>query len=154
MPLLDDFAASQYTKGERWRKLYRVIHHLFLKDEFIHIDDYKKMVNDMNNRIKDLEQKVNTELRNIQSGLSSHFHQAPQAPSGILPTKPPEAPPYTATTISTNEVIVDNSKMLKKDNELMLQGPAKAPLADRSGAQEQLANATIQSDINSSTIPT
>lgn len=138
---------SQVTKSERWTKLYRMIHHLFLKDEFIHIEDYNKMVNEMNARITALETSLQAELKKIQLGLSTHFHIAPQAPSGAIPTQPPSKPPYTSAYKATKAVVPVTVAMQKTDMSLMATGPATAPLADGTSPDQSLANSTIAADI-------
>ena len=142
-----NIVASQITKSERWTKLYRVIHHLFLKDEFIHIEDYNKMVNEMNARISALEASLQAELAKIQAGLSTHIHMVPQAISGVLPSQPAAAPPYTSAYQPTKAVVPVTVAMQRTDLKLMATGPAKAPLADGVAPDKALANSTIIADI-------
>jgi hypothetical protein len=139
--------ASQVTKSERWTKLYRMIHHLFLKSEFIHIEDYNQMVKEMNTRIATIESKMNTELAKIQAGLASHIHMVPQAIAGTLPSLPPSAPPYTATPQPTNPVVPVTIAMERTDAMYMSMGPALAPLASGVAPDQLTANQTIISDI-------
>lgn len=139
--------ASQFTKAERWLKLYRTIHHLFLKDEFVHITDYNQMVSEMNARITAVEASNKAELSKIQAGLSSHFHMVPQSPSGTLPSQPPAGVPYTAAPQPSKPVVPVRTAMEMHDAALMSTGPAKAPLADGISPDQLSANSTIISDI-------
>ena len=150
MPLLNDVNNSQVTVSERWNKLYRIIHHLFLKKEFIHINDYKKMIDDMNSRFEDLEKKVNAELQKIQTAHNTHIHTVTTAngPGTAAAT----ANTYTLGKIAGNKVIPETKQMDNEDANLMAKGEAKAPLADRVGAQETIANLDIQKAITTSTI--
>jgi len=132
---------------ERWIKLYRKIHNLFLKDEFIHKADYLKTVAELNARIAELEGKITSELLLIQLGLNTHFHIAPQAPAGSLPTAPPVPPPYTSGFSPTKPVIHKTTTMDLTDNSLKSLGPATAPLGDGSSIEAQKANITATSDI-------
>ena len=138
---------SQVTKSERWLKLYRTIHHLFLKDEFVHVTDYTKMVAEMNARIAAVEAKSTAELAKVAAGLASHFHLVPQAPSGTLPSAPPAAPPFVATPQPSKPVVIDKTAMEAYDAALMATGPAQAPLADGIAPDQTLANTTIVADI-------
>lgn len=149
MALPSNFSTSQITKSERWLKLYRTIHHLFLKDEFIHVADYNQMVTEMNTRITELETKLTVELTKLALGLSTHIHMAPQAPAGTLPTTPPTAPlpVYSPGLSPTKPVVPVTTGMQTADSALMATGPAVAPLSEGMSAQEISANTTIISDI-------
>lgn len=146
MALPSNFSTSQITKSERWLKLYRTIHHLFLKDEFIHIADYNKMVTEMNTRITELEAKLTKELTAIALGLSLHVHSS-TAPG--QPTSPPIAPvpAYAPGFAPTKPVIPVTTAMQTTDSTLMAIGPAVAPLSEGISAQEIAANTAIITDI-------
>jgi hypothetical protein len=137
---------SQITKSERWLKLYRTIHHLFLKDEFVHVTDYTKMVAEMNARITAVEAKATTEIAGLAAGLTTHFHMVPQAITGTLPSAP-AAPVFTATPQPSKPVVIDKTAMGAYDAALMSTGPAQAPLADGIAPDQLLANTTVISDI-------
>lgn len=149
MSSLDNIIPSQVTKAERWTKLYRSIHSLFLKDEFIHIKDYNQMVTEMNARITELETKLTAELAKLATGLSAHFHMAPQAPTGTLPTTPPIAPlpVYAPAYVPTKPVTPVTIGMEARNAQLLGLGPATAPLAGGISQDELLANTTIKADI-------
>lgn len=147
MSLLNNIVSSQFTKSERWLKLYRTIHHLFLKDEFIHKKDYEQMLRDMNTRMQSLETGLMQELTKVQLGLATHFHMVPQAPTGTLPSAPPASPPYTSTFKVTQPIVPVTIGMDAQDAALMGTGPAKAPLADGIAPDQATANSTIIADI-------
>jgi hypothetical protein len=138
---------SRTATQERWLKLYRKIHNLFMKDELIHVDDYKKMIEDLNRRISELEQTVQKELTSIQAGLSSHIHIAPQAPGGALPTQPPSAPPYTSAFKPTKPIVPVNAAMQKYDALLQKTGPATAPIPAAASADDARTAAQLRADI-------
>lgn len=147
---LRNLAASQSTKGERWDKLYRKIHNKYLVDEFVHIDDYNKMVDDMNARIKALEDMVTQELSKVQQGLASHAHKVStqgSAAAQVGDAYPPASPPYTSAMTPTQPVVPVTTAMQKADQELLLQGPAQAPLIDSTDPDSAAANASIVQDI-------
>jgi hypothetical protein len=146
MSLLSNIVTSQFTKSERWLKLYRIIHHLFLKEEFIHTVDYNLMVTQMNARITELEVKLLTELTSRDLRFATHFHIAPQAPVGTLPTLPPTIL-YKNTLAPTKPVVPVTTAMQAADAALMATGPAQAPLADGISPDELRANSTIIADI-------
>lgn len=141
---------SQITKSERWFKLYRTIHHLFLKDEFVHITDYTKMVAEMNARIAAVEATSTAELAKVATGLATHVHPVttaggPTNQAGIA--APAVAPPFIAVPAPSKPVIIDKTAMEAYDAALMSTGPAQAPLADGIAPDQLLANTTIISDI-------
>lgn len=147
MGLLDtNIFSSQFTKAERWLKLYRTIHHLYLKEEFIHRGDYNKMVSEMNARITELEAKISAELTKINLGLTLHTHVT-NTPGQL--TSPPAAPipVYLPGLTPTKPVVPVTTAMESADSLLMSTGPAKAPLASGITSQELNANTTIVSDI-------
>jgi hypothetical protein len=148
-----NIVASQITKSERWTKLYRTIHHLFLKDEFVHIEDYNKMVQEMNARILQVETNANasiaTAVAQITATVVGHTHPSPPAPVNpvvtgpgviIVPpvvTPPPPAPAVVPVTIA----------MQRTDAQYISMGPALAPLSSGISPDQLTANTTILSDI-------
>ena len=144
---------SQITKSQRWDKLYRIIHHLFLKHEFVHIDDYNKMVKEMNARIQMVEANANASIAAavaaLQATIIGHFHPAPQAPAGIIPTGPGVivAPAIVTPPPPSVEVVPVTIAMEREDAKLMAKGPALAPLAGGVHPDQSLAEITIRSDI-------
>jgi hypothetical protein len=138
--------ASQITKAERWTKLYRIIHHLFLKNEIVHVEDYKTMLSELNRRIDQLNKKLDANLMNMKVQFDSHIHVAPQAASGVLPTQPPTVPLTIDKTPITPVLYIDTA-LKAQDSMQMATGPAKAPLSGGSSPDQILADSTIISDI-------
>lgn len=135
-------AASQITKTERWNKLYRIIHHLFLRNEFIHKDDYLQMVKEMNARFATLEAMVVAELGKVQIGLSTHVHPSPPAPVNPVVTGPPgPLPPYTSAAKVGTIITPIVTNMYNEDLRLLGLGPAKAPLSIGVSSDELTSNA-------------
>lgn len=153
MSSLDNIIPSQVTKAERWTKLYRSIHSLFLKDEFVHIDDYKQMVTEMNARIAMVEANANASITAavaaLQAAIIGHFHVAPQAPAGALPTGlgTITVPPVVTPPVPTKQVTPVTIAMEARNAQLLGLGPATAPLAGGVAQDELLANTTIKTDI-------
>lgn len=139
--------SSRFATQERWLKLYRKIHNLFMKDEFIHVVDYNQMVTEMNARITLLETALQVELAKIQVGLAAHIHNAPQAPGGILPTTPPAAPPYTTGYSPTKPVVPVTVAMKAFDAALQATGPAMAPIPATISADDAQAAIQARTDI-------
>lgn len=145
--------ASQFTKSERWTKLYRMIHHLFLKDEFVHIEDYNKMVADMNARILTVETNANASIQaavaQITATVLGHIHVVPQAPAGTLPSGPGviTTPPMVTPPAPAPAVVPVTIAMERTDAMYMATGPATAPLSGGFAQDQLTANMTIVSDI-------
>jgi hypothetical protein len=142
-----NIVASLFTLDERWTKLYRTIHHLFLRKEFIHIQDYNFMVQEMNNRISVIETKLNTELQKIALGMMTHVHPSPPAPVNPVITGPVAAAPYTPGFSPTPLVKPQTTFMEQADAVLQSLGPAQAPLADGIAPDQLQANTKIRSTI-------
>lgn len=150
---LPNLLASNITISERWMKLYRTIHTLFLKYEFIHIEDYTQMVNEMNARITTVEANANSSIAAavtaLQAAIVGHNHIAPQAPSGAIPTGPGiiTAPPIVTPPPPATLVVPVRVGMERADATLQAQGPALAPLSPVYSAAQALANTKIKLDI-------
>jgi hypothetical protein len=138
--------SSQITKSERWSKLYRIIHHLFLRNEIVHVEDYKTMLSELNKRIDQLNKKLDLNIANVKTLFDSHIHMAPQAPSGTLPTQKPLVPITVDKTPVAPVVYVDTA-LRAQDARQMATGPATAPLAEGVAPDQALANSTIVADI-------
>lgn len=147
MGLNSNFVTSKIAPQERWLKLYRKIHNLFLKQEFIHTADYNQMVSEMNARITQLEAGLQAELTKINVGLATHIHIAPQAPTGSLPTSPPPVTPYIAAYAPTKPVVPVTTAMAAADSALQAMGPAFAPIGDGLGIEATTATTTSQSEV-------
>lgn len=145
MSLLSNIVTSQFTKSERWLKLYRIIHHLFLKEEFIHTADYQVMVTQMNARITTLEAMLNVELAKVATALVAHTHAYVNVAAPAITG--PAVPSYIPALQPTPIVVPTTAGMQAMDATLMATGPAQAPLADGISPDELRANSTIIADI-------
>jgi len=137
---------SKIAVSERWFKLYRRIHNLFLSKEFIHIEDYKLMFNQLNTRIDNLNQKLDANLNNIAVTFGTHVHVAPQAPGGAIPTMPPGSPLTVDVTPNPPVPYVD-AAMVAADATWAGLGPASAPLGTGTSRAAQEASLTASSQI-------
>ena len=144
--LSPNIALSKITLQERWYKLYRKIHTQFLSKEFVHVDDYKAMYKQLNARILQLEQKINTNLQNIKTQIDSHTHVAPQAPGGAIPTNPPSAP-LTVDTSPVKEAPYIDAAMQAENSAWLAMPQALAPMGDGLSTQASQASLQASSDI-------
>lgn len=150
-----DIASSQVTKAERWSKLYRTIHHLFLRSEFVHIEDYNKMVSEMNARVTAVEANAQAALNSAVSAIvtmmSAHSHTVvtaggPSNQAGST-TSVISAAPQLPPTPKAPEVIPVTIAMERTDAMYQAQGPAVAPLADGTHPDQLTSSIAIKSDI-------
>ena len=146
MSLSANIISSKIAVSERWFKLYRRIHNLFLAKEFVHVDDYKTMFKGLNERIDKLNQKLDSNLNTISTTFASHIHNAPQAPGGVIPTAPPAAP-MTPDLSPVLPVIYTNVKMMAEDNMWRGLGPAMAPLGSGTSLEATSASLTASQQI-------
>lgn len=153
--MLPNVLASDITKSQRWDKLYRIIHHLFLRNEFVHIEDYKKMVLDMNTRIATVEANAQAALSSAITAIvamnAAHTHPVVTAggptnqagsTTGVIQT-----PPQLPATPKAPEVVISDAGMVRADAALMAAGPALAPLAGGFSSDQVAANRTIIADV-------
>jgi len=116
-----NIVGSEITVAERWLKLYRKIHDLFLKDDFTNRNDHEAAVKQINLRIDTLETGINATLSQINLALNliqihgiAHLHLgnlgAPTgpplpplviAPASFVPTPPAITTKTFATTRNT-----------------------------------------------------
>ena len=148
-----NYVTSQVAPQERWLKLYRKIHNLYLKDEFIHKQDYLLALKQLNTRIAAIEASMNSAVAtlqaNIAASISGHTHPSPQAPAGLLVTGPGTlllslpAPPASATpTVEHLTTFMDQT-----DLALQATGPAQAPLGDGTSVAALQATSTATSQV-------
>jgi len=158
-----NFITNKLAVKERWLKLYRKIHNLFLVKEFVHVDDYKLMLEQLNTRITAVETNMaagdaavtaalNSSTTSIYTAISGHIHIAPQAPSGAIPTSPPTpppvAPPIPPAPAPTTPIIKYTDVALQTyDAALKGMGPAIAPIGDGLSTETAVANVTAKSDV-------
>ena len=137
--LPNDFAVSQNAR-ERFSKLYRKLHHLFIVEELTHIDDFKREIDQLHKRIDQLNAKVDANNQKMAQAMASHIHMVPQAITGKLPSEPtltllvPDSSPVVRIPYSNVEMTTENFKQLAK-------GPALAPLAAGLDKTTIIANA-------------
>lgn len=152
---LANIVTSQITKDQRWDKLYRIIHHLFLRKEFVHIKDYNLMIEQLNTRISMVEANANASIAALtlstNLAIIGHTHTitAPGNPSGpglpIVPATVTPPPPSIIPTPTTAAMVLEDAK-------LMAFGPALAPLSGGIHPDQLRADSSISSDILSSEI--
>jgi hypothetical protein len=122
-----DLVTSQVAPQERWLKLYRKIHDLYLKDDFANLRDFETAIKEINARISELEAKMIIELNKIQAAIATHVHTVPQTPAGATVSAPAGAF-YTAGY--TNTKIVNTRTIFADQRNTVLQatGPGVAPI--------------------------
>lgn len=143
-------ADSVKAKLERFEKLYRTMYMRFFFKDFIHKEDVKQMMLELNKRITVIEGNLNTALAkavaDMNGNIAQHTHKVPQAPSGVLDSLPPAAtfkpvaPPAKSAVAATPWIEVKHTSRVQ---ELFAQGSALAPLA--SGLSLTATNANIDS---------
>lgn len=146
MGLNANFLTSTVAPQERWLKLYRKIHNLFLSKEFIHTIDYNLMVTQMNGRITELELKLAAELAARDIRFNTHVHPSPQAPTGqLLTLMPVVAYKHAVTPTKPVVPVVDAMDLAVATYEGM--GPAFAPIGDGIGVEARLAEVTARTQV-------
>ena len=123
-----DIGTSKIAPKQRHIQLYKDLHNMFLRTDFVNLQDFNVFVQEMNARFTELETKITKELTTLQAGLASHTHIAPQAPAGAIPTAPPTTPPYTSAFAATKPVTGKLANVNSRDSALQALGPAVAPL--------------------------
>lgn len=141
-----NIATSKLAMSERWLKLYRKIHNLFIKDELVHVGDLQVMLQDINAKIAMLNTKLDANLTNLKAQLDSHTHIAPQAPTGTLPTTPPVVPTIVDLTPITPTPYT-NAIMVQTDEMYRLMPTAIAPMADGASVESVAASSEAISNI-------
>jgi len=141
---------SRSSINERWLKMYRKIHNLFLRNDYVHVDDYKLMLSQLNTRISELESKLNANITttnaNINKAVLGHTHicSAPTSSSGPgVSTAPASPPPASAT----KPVEYSQTNLEARDRSLQATGPGVAPLMNGTSAEEAAASAQSVQDI-------
>ena len=148
-----NFVTSKIAPQERWLKLYRKIHNLYLKDEFIHKQDYLLTLNQLNARITAVETAMNAGFvalkASTETAILTHIHTVPQAPAGALPSGPgtplaslPAAVPSAAPVVQHMTTFMDQT-----DLALQATGPAQAPLGDGASVTALQATRTAVSQV-------
>jgi len=138
---LSNVATSKTSVATRWRKTYRRLHNLFIADELVHIKDFQREIDAIHKRIDDLNLKLDNNLTNLAAMVNTHFHVAPQAPAGSIPTLP-TATPFTPDPSPIIRIPFKDVEMQAADLQWRLEGPSAAPISTGASVEEQTANAT------------
>ena len=126
----------------------------------MHKKDLQSIIDQLNKRIDQLEDLVNTGLKaldtNIGIAVLGHNHIAPQASSGAIATGPgvptgpvPASVPIVTKPLGVKAVAESKAEPIlnKRLGEEIGKGPATAPLSDGFSLQEINANSTSVSNI-------
>lgn len=136
-----NMATSASATQMRWLKLYRKIHNMFMKDEFVHIADYQAMLADLNAKIAMLNAKLDANLAATKVQFDTHTHPSPPAPINPVVTSVPLVPMiHDATPIPPVPFV--NTAMLAYDASLQATGPGFAPMGD--GTSQESVEASFQ----------
>ena len=131
MSNLVEVGTSQLAPKERYLKLYREIHNLYLKQDFTNLQDFNQAMTELNARFTELEAKIISELTVLQAGLATHTHPVttaggPTNQAGIA--APPVAPPYSSAFAVTKAVVAQTTFAEQNNSILQATGPAISPL--------------------------
>ena len=155
LDLVLSMAASR-SKSERWRKLYRKIHNLFIKDELTHVKDVTLAVKMLDARITQLEANMNQAVVQLNSSMTAmasmlqqHGHPVttPVGPGAATPMPAPIPQPKPPTPSATTVVQYKTNFMDAEDTKWFMEGPAAAPFMPRSTIEDVKASSTIIGDI-------
>ena len=144
--------AVSFSVKERFFKLYRKLHNLFIAKELTHVGDVKLAVKTLHMRIDALQAMVNSnmsmmsgQMGSVVTMVGSHTHIVATAggpaaqtgsasPSGVaMSLKPPEVSASAETPYAT-------TMMETYDNALRGLGPAMAPMAIGADPSTLIAN--------------
>ena len=152
--------ASSKSKSERWIKLYRKIHNLFIREELAHTKDVDLAVKQLDARITQVEANLNAAIAAVNTSLTSainviqaHTHSVttvggPTAQAGNAAISPATIPaPQPPKASAVKPVQYETKFMEAADMKLFLQGPASAPFMPRSTLEDTKASITAISDI-------
>jgi len=153
LTLSPDIVTNEIATATRWQKLYRTLYHLFLKNSFVHVGDYRTDLQAMNARIALLEANINKEIAvlktDITSAIVGHTHLSPPAPVNPVVTGPgiPVKPPTPPIPSATPTVPHVETALLAEDALLQATGPSAAPLGQGISPEVQKARIDIKQDI-------
>ncbi len=132
-----NMVGSKITVAERWLKLYRKIHFLFLRNDFTNRKDFEFTINQINLRMDTMEANILSMLSQQQAQITAltlhggtHFHIAPQAPAGTLPTTPAIVPPIVgpAAFLKSPPALTTTTFVEQRDAILQATGEPVVPL--------------------------
>jgi hypothetical protein len=133
---------SKTATQERWFKLYRKIHNIFIKDELVHVDDFKAEIKNLHKRIDQLNQKLDTNMTNLAAILNSHIHTAP-----LGPTSPPTSGVFSPDSMPIPTVPFTDPNMQAYEKALQSLGPGMAPISTTASTDDAAAALQARSDI-------
>ena len=142
-----NIVTSKLSVSERWLKLYRKIHNLFIKNELVHILDYQNTIGQLNARIAALESHYNAELKAIKLMHNTHVHLYSPGPSAPVPSAPPTVQAIDTPPLVTPVTTTPTAAMAQYDAVLQGTGPATAPLGDGLSIEAQKATIQARSDV-------
>lgn len=131
---VQNIAGSQVTVAERWLKMYRTIHHLFLQTDFTNRDDFDFTLDQINLRMDAMEDSIDAMATQLATALEvitiwgmAHVHPT-AAPGPPSPTVLPliiEDPEY----VTTPEAQSTFENVDARDEELQATGEPVVPAA-------------------------
>jgi hypothetical protein len=141
--------SSRSATQERWYKLYRKIHNIFIKDELVHIDDFKTEISNIHKRIDQLNAKLDSNLANVAASHNSHTHQwaggnAGGPVGGVTVPTPVAFTPDASPIVKTPFV---DKNMQAYERALQSTGPGMAPIVATASTDDAAAAAQARSDI-------
>ena len=150
MVLSSNIIAAKNAVAQRFRKLYRKLFILFLQDDFIYTDDYRRELAQLDTRLKVLETAIiaNTKaLLELQLHYQFHVHGVSSAPgstgpSGYQPSSFPAANPPAGPGNTVHQKPLAKSKA----TQLAAETPGVAPLSDSLSAEG--VQASVQSTLD------
>jgi hypothetical protein len=142
MPPLDsNLITSRVSINERFLQLYRKLYPQFIFADTVHKTDYINELALMNERVTQVQVKLNQIIQqlNVYAGqMATHMHGNGNQGS---PTTPPMYPTQlTLTPVVTNIVLHKEVASLERIADLAKWGPAQAPIAAGTSAEEIRAN--------------
>ena len=155
MSLASQVLASIQTKVERFIKLYRILYRDFLFQDFIHKEDVKLMIEQLNTRITAVEANAAAAITGaaqaLHAEIAAHSHLVataggPAAQTGATTSTiavAPQLPPTPQAPV----VMWSEAQHIARLNGLIALGPATAPFADGFDPQVLSGNVGILSDI-------
>lgn len=145
LPLSSNEVSSQQAVGERWQKLYRRIHNLYIFQELVHIKDFLREIKHIHKRIDDLNIKVDSNVETLTQAHNNHMHIVNTAGSPTAQTG--TASPTPAKSFADKSPIAftpfEDTEMQAEDRFWFNQGLAKVPFADSTGVDGTKASAGI-----------
>lgn len=151
LTLSPDIVSNEIATATRFQKIYRTLFHIFLRNDFPHVIDYKTDLAALNARMALMELNFNKEIQtlklDITTSILTHSHPGvlpgPSATGPGIPTKPvtPQIPSATPAVIHVEAAINAEDALLQAT------GPSAAPLGQGISVEAQKARIDVKSDI-------